>query len=148
MTHELDPVLNTLLSGPISSLASKSGEPAYSVLMAQAPSSPFSNSMIPVLLVGAIFLFVVILPQRRQEKQRQARLDAVKAGDEVVTRGGIIGKVHSTKEDGVLVLQISERTRIRVVRSEITDLYNQGAAASSSSGPAKATPSPSAESKK
>lgn len=147
MTHELDPVLNTLLSGPISSLASKSGEPAYSVLMAQAPSSPFSG-MIPLLLVGAIFLFVVILPQRRQEKQRQARLDAVKAGDEVVTRGGIIGKVHSTKEDGVLVLQISERTRIRVVRSEITDLYNQGAAASSSSGPAKATPSSSAESKK
>lgn len=116
------------------------------VLMAQGLGGSL-GSMIPMLLVGAVFLFMVILPQRRQEKQRQARLDALKPGDEIVTRGGIIGKVHSADDASVLSVQISDRTRVRVLRSEVTDLY-QGGSASADKGPAKATPTPSAESTK
>lgn len=105
------------------------------------------NQFILFGVVGAIFFFLVFLPQRRQEKQRQARLDAVKAGDEVVTRGGLLGKVHSTDEEGIISLQIASGTRVRVLRREITDLH-QPSAQKPSGGPAKATPSAPAQSSK
>lgn len=122
----------------------------WGLLVGQGGAAGFSSSLIPMLLVGGIFLFVVILPQRRQEKQRQGRIDGLKQGDEVVTRGGIIGTVHSADDPEVLTLQVSERARIRVLRNEISDLYKGSSAAPSTGtkGPAKATPAPSAESTK
>lgn len=117
-------------------------------LMAQALGGGGLGGILPMVAVGAIFFFLVILPQRRQDKQRQARIDALKAGDEVVTRGGLIGKVHSTDEEGIISLQIASGTRVRVRRSEITDLHQPSSAQKASSGPAKATPSASGQSSK
>lgn len=107
------------------------------------------SQLIMMLLVGGIFLFIVILPQRRQDKQRQSRVDAVKKGDEVVTRGGIIGTVHSADDPEVLTLQVSEKARIRVLRAEVSDLYKgSSGSAAKSSGPAKSTPTSTAGSTK
>lgn len=149
MIHDLATTFTALQDLPFGAASlSDLGQAGLGTLVAQGASSPFGG-MIPLVLIGAVFLFVVILPQRRQEKQRQARLDALKPGDEVVTRGGLLGKVHSTREDGILTLQISDRTRVRVVRSEVTDLYKgTDTSTSTGTGPAKAPPAPSAESKK
>lgn len=65
----------------------------------------------------AIFYFLFIRPQRRQQQQHQAMVQALEKGDEVVTAGGIIGTVVHLKEDRVTVK--SGETRVEVDRSKI-----------------------------
>jgi preprotein translocase subunit YajC len=65
----------------------------------------------------AIFYFLFIRPQRRQQQQHQAMVQALEKGDEVVTAGGIIGTVVHLKEDRVTIK--SGETRVEVERSKI-----------------------------
>src|SRR5678816_2996604 len=84
---------------------------------------------IPLLLMFGIFYFMIIRPQSKKAKELQKMLSELKKGDDVVTQGGLIGKVSGIK-DGELILQLQEGVRVRVLRSAVTGLYT-GAAASS-----------------
>lgn len=70
-------------------------------------------------LVFFIFYFLIIRPGQKREKERQALLAAIKPGDQVVTAGGILGKVTGTTEKTVTV-EISPKVRVRVLRSQIS----------------------------
>ena len=95
------------------------------IAMAQAPGSPSPLvQLLPIALVMAIFFFLVILPMRRRQAKVQAFLAALKAGDKVITSGGIYGVVTKV-EDTSLQLQVANNVRIDVARSAIVGYQGQ-----------------------
>ena len=79
-----------------------------------------------VAMVG-IFYFLVLRPQSKKAKEHQAMLSELKKGDEVVTQGGIIGKI-SGLTDAELTLQVQEGVRLRVTRASVTGRYGAATA--------------------
>ena len=72
-----------------------------------------------MLLIFGIFYFMLIRPQVRKQKELQAMLQKLGKGDEVITRGGVIGKITGVSDDGVLVLELQEKVRVRVPRAYV-----------------------------
>jgi preprotein translocase subunit YajC len=80
------------------------------------------NSMSPIvmmLVMFGIFYFILIRPQVKKQKDHQAMLGKLGKGDEVITRGGVIGKITGVSDDGVLVLELQEKVRVRVPRAYV-----------------------------
>jgi preprotein translocase subunit YajC len=74
--------------------------------------------LIPMVLVILIFYVLIIRPQQKERKRHQQILDQIKAGDKVITTGGILGTVHSVS-DQMVQLKVNEKTKISVLRSAI-----------------------------
>jgi len=80
------------------------------------------NAMSPIvmmLVMFGIFYFILIRPQVKKQKEHQAMLGKLGKGDEVITRGGVIGKITGVSEDGILVLELQEKVRVRVPRAYV-----------------------------
>ena len=96
--------------------------------LAAAGANPNSATSIlvgiaPWLLIFVIFYVLMIRPQQRRVKEHQAAINAVKKGDEVVTGGGIRGRVTKVGDDEVEV-EIAQGVKVRVVKSTITAVVN------------------------
>ena len=94
--------------------------------MAQAAASGGAGSIMQnplwmMLLIFAVFYFLVIRPQSKKAKELQQLLKDLKKGDDVVTQGGVIGRISGLKDDEV-TLQVQEGVRLRVLRSSITGM--------------------------
>ena len=76
-------------------------------------------SFLPILVMFGIFYFLLIRPQVKKQKDHQAMLQKLGKGDEVITRGGLIGKITGISDDGVLVLELQEKVRVRVPRAYV-----------------------------
>ncbi|HEX4450164.1 MAG TPA: preprotein translocase subunit YajC [Kofleriaceae bacterium] len=73
-----------------------------------------------MLVMFAIFYFLIIRPQSKRQKEHQAMLNKLGKGDEVITRGGVIGKITGVSEDNtLLVLELQEKVRVRIPRSYV-----------------------------
>jgi preprotein translocase subunit YajC len=77
------------------------------------------QAAMPILMMFGIFYFIILRPQARKQKEFQAMLAKLGKGDEVITRGGVIGKITGVSDDGVVVLEIQEKVRVRIPRSYI-----------------------------
>ena len=77
-----------------------------------------------VIIFGVMYIFV-FMPQRKKEKQRRQMLDAVQKGDDVVTIGGIYGKVWQVKDQEV-VLQVSDNVKMTFSRGAIARVEKKG----------------------
>ena len=90
-------------------------------LQAQPEGSPFS-AFVPIILITMIFYFLLIRPQKRKQKQLEAMIKAIEKGDNVVTSGGLHGKVVGVTDD-VLTLDIGgvkgERLKVKIARARI-----------------------------
>lgn len=75
--------------------------------------------IIPIVLMVVVFYFFVIRPEKKRSKEMQNMLNNIQVADEVITNGGIIGRVVSVKEDTILIETGSDRTKIRVLKSAI-----------------------------
>ena len=80
---------------------------------------------VPLILIFVIFYFFLIRPQQKKVKEHKLMVTALKRGDEVVTSGGIIGKVERILGDDKIDLSISENVTIQVVQSTIQSLLNK-----------------------
>jgi len=80
-------------------------------------------TIFPFILIFAIMYFMVIRPQQKKAKDHQALLDKLKKNDEVMTSGGIYGKVVDLKET-VVTLEVAPNVRIRVHRPQIAVVLN------------------------
>ena len=80
---------------------------------------------IPLILIFVIFYFFLIRPQQKRAKDHKAMVAALKRGDEVVTSGGIVGKVERILGDDKVDLLISENLTVQVVQSTIQSLLNK-----------------------
>jgi preprotein translocase subunit YajC len=82
--------------------------------------------ILPWLLIFAIFYVLMIRPQQRRVKEHQAAIKAVKKGDEVITGGGIVGRVTKVTDEEAEV-EIASGVRIRVVKSTISHVLSGNA---------------------
>ena len=80
----------------------------------------------PLLLIFVIFYMLMIRPQQKRMKAHQAAIAAVKKGDEVITSGGIRGKVTKVAEDEAEV-EIAQGVRVRVVKSTLSQVLSPNA---------------------
>ena len=83
------------------------------------------TQFIPLILIFVIFYFFLIRPQQKRAKDHKAMVAALKRGDEVVTSGGIVGKVERILGEDKLDLLISENVTVEVVQSTIQNILNK-----------------------
>ncbi|KAA9009281.1 preprotein translocase subunit YajC [Histidinibacterium aquaticum] len=80
---------------------------------------------VPLILIFAIMYFLLIRPQQKKVKQHQEMVKALRRGDQVVTQGGLIGKVSKVKEDNEIEVELAQGVTVRVVRSTIAQVVNK-----------------------
>lgn len=91
---------------------------------AQAAAAPAGEqpsmlmSLVPLLFVFGVMYFLMLRPQAKRQKEHQKFLSELKRGDEVITSGGILGKVDGLT-DMFVTLEIASGVKIRVVRSQV-----------------------------
>jgi len=90
-------------------------------------SELMSSFLVPLVIMAAIFYFLLIRPQQSRVKQHKLMIEAVKRGDTVVTSGGLIGKVTKVKDDGELMVEIADNVQVRVLKSTLSDVRAKGA---------------------
>lgn len=83
------------------------------------------GQFIPLILIFGIMYFLLIRPQQQKLKTHQAMVEAVRRGDQVVTQGGLIGKVSKVKDDGEIEVEIAKDVKVRVVKSTIAQVLNK-----------------------
>jgi preprotein translocase subunit YajC len=96
-------------------------------LLAMASPSGGQNAWVqfmPLVLVVAIFYFIIFLPMKRRQQKVRAFLSALKVGDRVVTSGGIYGTITKVN-DQMLQIQIADKVRVEVARSAIVGYQGQ-----------------------
>ncbi len=80
---------------------------------------------IPLILIFVIFYFFLIRPQQKKVKEHKGMVTALKRGDEVVTSGGIVGKIERVLGDDKVDILISENVTVQVVQSTIQSLLSK-----------------------
>lgn len=86
--------------------------------------------LLPILLIWVVIYFVVLRPQRKQEKERAARVNAIQKGDRVRTRGGVIANVVRIKDDEVILgLAGDGRAEMVVHKTYIDEVYGESTGA-------------------
>ncbi|MET0240808.1 MAG: preprotein translocase subunit YajC [Sphingobium sp.] len=79
----------------------------------------------PLVLIFAVFYFLLIRPQQKRMKEQKAKLDAVKKGDQVITGGGLVGKVVRVDEVYVDV-ELGQGIKVKAVKSTLSDVLAPG----------------------
>ena len=79
---------------------------------------------LPLILIGAVFYFLLIRPQQKKMKEHNAMLDAIRRGDRIVTGGGIVGTVARVNDNELLV-DISQDVRVSVMRGTVADVLSK-----------------------
>ncbi len=84
------------------------------------------ESLIPLILIFGIMYFLLIRPQQKKLKEHQMMVAALRRGDQVITQGGIMGKVVKVKDDVAEVeVEIASGVTVRVIRSTIATVANK-----------------------
>ena len=80
---------------------------------------------IPLILIFVIFYFFLIRPQQKKVKEHKVMVQNLKRGDEVITSGGIIGRVERVFDDGRLEMNISEGVNVQVVKDTVQNHFKK-----------------------
>lgn len=86
----------------------------------QSPGGPF-GMFLPMILVFAIFYFLMIRPQAKQRKKHQSMIHGLKKGDEVVTSSGIHGRIAGVAEN-IATIEIAENVKIKVDKLQVAQI--------------------------
>ena len=97
--------------------------PAYAQAAGGAMGS--LGGIVPLILIFGIMYFLLIRPQQKKLKDHQAMVEAVRRGDQVITQGGIVGKVSKVKEDGEVEVEIAEGVKVRVIKSTLASVVSK-----------------------
>jgi preprotein translocase subunit YajC len=81
-------------------------------------------TFLPIILIFVIFYFLLIRPQQKQKKEHQNLLANLKVGDNILTSGGIYGRITGIKDDK-LTVEISDKVRVKINRSHIAGVIKQ-----------------------
>ena len=90
-----------------------------------AGANDFLIQLMPILMMVVIFYFLLFRPQQQRQKEHKAKMEALRRNDTVITAGGIIGKVTKLTNDGEVEVEIAPGTKVRVLRSTLTDVLNK-----------------------
>ena len=109
--YKMTELLTLLTSGQTATTTGQGGNDIVSIL----------TMLIPLALMVVIFYFLIIRPEKKRGKKMQEMLNNLEVADEVVTTGGIVGRVLRVTDDTVLIETGSDRTKIRVLKSSIAE---------------------------
>lgn len=97
--------------------------PAYAQAAGGAGAGAAFAQFIPLILIFAIMYFLMIRPQQKRVKQHREMVGALKKGDQIVTQGGVIGKVAAVRDDEIEV-EIASGVKVRIVRSTVAQVLS------------------------
>ena len=80
---------------------------------------------IPLILIFVIFYFFLIRPQQKKVKQHKSMVASLKRGDEVITSGGVYGKIEKVYDDDKIDLSVADNVTVKVIKSTVQSLLNQ-----------------------
>ena len=92
-------------------------------------------TILPLVLIFAVFYFLLIRPQQKKAKVHREMLGAISRGDRVITGGGIMGKVTKVVNDQELAVEIAEGIKVRVQRSMVAGVFSKEGGSSTMSAP-------------
>ena len=102
------------------------------IVLAQEGGGGFGGlgSFMPIILIFAIFWFLIIRPQSKKQKERERKVQAARKGDNVLTHGGIYGKIVKEIDQDVVILEVDKhsKTRIQFSRTAIRDIIDSAPA--------------------
>ena len=102
--------------------------PAMAFAQAEPGANPLASSqyasMFPLLAIFGVFYFLLIRPQQKLRKEHQAMLADLKKGDEVVTGGGIVGRVAKV-DDNTVIVEVAKGVEVVVVKATITSVMGK-----------------------
>ena len=99
--------------------------PAYAQAASTGPFGSDLMAFLPMIAIFVVFYFLLIRPQQKKAKEARAMLDALQKGDEVVSAGGVLGRITKIGEQYVTV-EIAPNTEITVQRAAIAQLLPKG----------------------
>lgn len=85
----------------------------------EAPQGSMWGSLIMIVGFVALMYFMLIRPQKKQQKKEKQMRDSLQIGDEIITIGGIYGRVVSLKEDSLVIESSGDRSKIQIQRSAV-----------------------------
>ena len=112
-------------AAPVEGVATQ-GVPGEGAAPGQCGSQNPMQSILLMLAMFAVFYFLLIRPQQKKAKEHRGMLTALQKGEEVVSNGGLIGRITGVTDDAV-TMEVSEKVRVRVVKSQIAGRYNKAA---------------------
>ena len=83
------------------------------------------QQFIPLILIFGIMYFLLIRPEQKKLKEHAAMVAGLRRGDQVVTQGGMVGKVVKVKDDGELEVEIADGVKVRVIQSTIATVVSK-----------------------
>ena len=92
---------------------------------AAAQTGSALDMFIPMLLVLAVFYFLLFRPQQKKQKEHQAMQAGIRRGDKIVTAGGIMGTVSKVVDDAILQVEIAEGVKVRVQKASVSALVSK-----------------------
>ncbi|MCU0816635.1 MAG: preprotein translocase subunit YajC [Cypionkella sp.] len=96
--------------------------PAYAQ---DAGAAAAFTSFVPLILIFAIMYFLLIRPQQKKLKEHKAMVEALRRGDQVLTQGGIVGKVTHVNEDNTILVEIADGVKVKIVKQTIVQVMNK-----------------------
>ena len=98
----------------------------FSLLLLQAatPSSTSMLGMLPIVLMIAIFYFLVFMPMRKQQKNQKEMIKSLESGQTVVTSGGIVGTIVALSDDTLILRIKPDNLKLQIARSAVTSLVS------------------------
>ena len=101
--------------------------PAFAQAAASSPMDPLGGLLIPMLLMLAIFYFLLIRPQSQRAKELRERVNSVRRGDTVVTSGGMVGKVTKASDTSdEIEVELADNLKVRIIKSTLMEVRAKG----------------------
>ena len=83
------------------------------------------ESFIPIILIFVIMYFLLIRPQQKKIKEHKMMVEAIRRGDQVLTQGGIIGKITKVKEGEEVEVEIAPNVKVSLIKSTLVNVINK-----------------------
>jgi preprotein translocase subunit YajC len=96
---------------------------ALFILMAPAQGGQGGGimSFLPLIAIVVVFYFFMIRPQMKKAKDQKKYIESLKKGDKILTIGGIYGKVAEVRDDGTILMEVEDGTKLRIAKSAVSN---------------------------
>ena len=98
---------------------------AYAQTAGATGTGSLIANFLPLILIFGIMYMLLIRPQQKKMKDMKAMIDAVRRGDQIITGGGILGKVTKVGDDNVVEVEIADGVKVKVMKSSITQVVSK-----------------------
>lgn len=99
--------------------------PAYAQSAGGTGGGDLFSSFLPIILIMVVFYFLLIRPQQKKVKDHKAMCEAVKRGDQILSQGGILGKVTKVVSDTEVEVEIAEGVKVKMLKQSVADVLNK-----------------------